>query len=88
MQHVKQVDITEIIEQEQSLKRQTRSPTAQKMAQGAVAVREAIRGEEDIAYCHFVLTQVSLPRRKRAGRSFERQRLLTNQCRNSLAGER
>src|SRR3982750_3762536 len=48
------------------------SPTAQKIADGAVAVRETLPGEEDIAYFHSVLTQVSLPRRKMTERVFER----------------
>ncbi len=55
-----------------SKKRSRLSPTAQKIAEGAVAVREAIPGEEEIAYFHSVLTQVSLPRRKITERVFER----------------
>jgi len=55
MQHVMQADMTEIIRQERSQRRPALSPTAHKIAQGAVAVREAMPGEEDIAYFHSVL---------------------------------
>ena len=72
MQHVRQVELTEVVRQDRSQRRQAFSLTAQKIAQGAVAVREAIPGEEDIAYFHSVLTQVSLPRQKRATWVFER----------------
>jgi hypothetical protein len=56
-----------------SAQRPKLSPTAKKIAEGAVAVREVARGEEDIAYFHAVLTQVSLPRHKMVERSFERR---------------
>ncbi len=49
------------------------SPMAQKIADGAVAVREVIAGEEDISYCHAVLAQVSLPRSPVLDRIFERR---------------
>ena len=72
MQRVKTNNLTGTVSPEESPGRQMLSPTAQKIAQGAVAVREAVPGEEDIAYFHSVLTQVSLPRRKLAARVFER----------------
>jgi hypothetical protein len=49
------------------------SPTVEKIADGAVAVRETKSGEEDIAYLHSVMTQVSMPRSKTAARFFERR---------------
>src|SRR3954470_23290428 len=58
----------ELIQSKQPL-----SPTALKIANGAVTVRETVPGEEDIAYLHAVLTQVSLPRRKMDERFFERR---------------
>lgn len=49
------------------------SSTTRKILDGAVAVRDTAPGEEDIAYLHAILTQVSLPRRKMAARAFERR---------------
>ncbi|MDQ2835582.1 MAG: replication protein RepA [Acidobacteriota bacterium] len=49
------------------------SRTVKKIADGAVAVRETQPGEEDIAYLHSVMTQVSMPRSKTAARFFERR---------------
>jgi len=72
MQRVKAIDLTGTVPTEGAPRRQMLSPTAQKIAQGAVAVREAVPGEEDIAYFHSVLTQVSLPRRQTTARVFER----------------
>lgn len=49
------------------------SATVKKLADGAVAVRETNPGDEDIAYLHSVMTQVSLPRSKTTARFFERR---------------
>lgn len=49
------------------------SVTVEKIADGAAAIRDMQRGDEDISYCHAVLAQVSLPRRPIAGRVFERR---------------
>src|SRR3954447_9735873 len=72
MQHVRNTELTRAEKSAPAEGKQPWSPTARKVADGAVAVREAVPGEEDIAYFHSVLTQVSLPRRKMTERVFER----------------
>jgi Plasmid encoded RepA protein len=72
MEHVADVAVSHLKKQVKSRESSRLSPTAKKIAEGAVAVRETMPGEEDIAYFHSVLTQVSLPRRSTKERVFER----------------
>ena len=72
MEHIANIQVPGIEKPAINRTRTRLSPTAQKIAEGAVAVREAVPGEEDIAYFHSVLTQVSLPRRRTTARVFER----------------
>ena len=73
MEHIGKIDLVGQGGRELVRQRPKLSATAKKLADGAVAVREANPGEEDIAYLHAVLTQVSLPRRKMIERAFERR---------------
>jgi Plasmid encoded RepA protein len=72
MEHIADIEVPGLKRDATRKKQPCLSPTAQKIADGAVAVREALPGEEDIAYFHSVMTQVSLPRRKMTERVFER----------------
>jgi hypothetical protein len=73
MEHVSNIELPALRKVQITPRRPKLSPTATKIAEGAVAVRETNPGEEDIAYLHAVMTQVSLPRRKTAERFFERR---------------
>jgi Plasmid encoded RepA protein len=73
MKHVQNIEFMGESLQRVGRQRPKLSPAAQKIADGAVAVRETMPGEEDIAYLHAVLTQVSLPRSKTVARVFERR---------------
>ena len=73
MEHIAEIEVSGSERHAIRRKRPRLSPTAQKIVDGAVAVRETVPGEEDIAYLHAVLTQVSLPRRKMVERFFERR---------------
>jgi Plasmid encoded RepA protein len=73
MKHVSNIELAResnqlLLEQPES----KLSPTAKKIAEGAATVRQIDPGDEDIAYLHFVMTQVSLPRSKTTARYFER----------------